>query len=217
MRRDRRPPFAPCSGPGSDPRSRGRACRRRLHLRGPRNRCRPPTRRRTRAASRSTRPAPTVSVDSGPNGPTLDSDAHVQLLSRRARSTFTCQVDGRRTSQRARDRGRTFSPRCARGRQVHAATSERRTSLGISATASRSFNLTAAACRQALNDVIAANGAVAKAEAKLLKAKASGNAREDRRRRRRPEEGEEGRGLHEGRRRVSCASLQMGELLRVHD
>jgi subtilisin-like proprotein convertase family protein len=118
---------------------------------------------------------PSVSVDSGPNGPTLDQTPRFSFSASEP-TTFACRIT--QAGQSA-----DFGP-CSGPGQTHAPgsisdgkyTFEVRAAdaAGNTATASRSFTLTAASCRQALQDVIDANGALETARAKLKKAKASG-------------------------------------------
>ncbi len=118
--------------------------------------------------------APTVTVDSGPKGPTLDQTPTFSFSANEP-VTFACRL-GAGDFGPCTGPGQTHSPgTLADGKYTFEVRAT--DAAGNQATATRAFTLTATACRQALNDVITANGKVAKAEQKLAKAKASGNAK----------------------------------------
>jgi hypothetical protein len=118
--------------------------------------------------------APLVSVDSGPKGPTLDQTPTFSFSASEP-VAFACRL-GAGNFGPCTGPGQTHSPgTLADGKYTFEVRAT--DAAGNQSMASRSFNLTAAACRQALKDVIAANGKVAKAEQKLAKAKTSGNAK----------------------------------------
>jgi hypothetical protein len=117
--------------------------------------------------------APAVSIDSGPSGPTLDQTPRFSF-SANEQVTFECRMSSAASFGPCSGPGQTHSPG-AIADGVYTFEVRATDAAGNRATASRSFNLTATACRKALNDVIAANGALAKAEQKLAKAKASDN------------------------------------------
>jgi hypothetical protein len=115
---------------------------------------------------------PSVTVDSGPNGPTLD-ETPTFSFSAGEPATFACRL-GTGEFGACTGPGQTFSPA---GLKDGAYTFEVRATdaAGNQSTASRSFTLTAAACRLALSNVIKANGVYVTAQGKLAKAQQSGS------------------------------------------